>query len=185
LPLSPPQVTSDPLETHLLFSPPPSRVGSPQRSPSASMNPPGSHAASPPTLSSPPARQTRKLHVASPFPSTTADSSYRSRLLPARAASRPGAPPQRSATDESVSRSASPQSRTRSSTPAERHAARCAALDKVEAIVARSWSVRDMNGSPPPSSPTLFGAISSGPREDLTWAVGIEQRLTTMDDGRK
>ncbi|KAA1473227.1 hypothetical protein DENSPDRAFT_881882 [Dentipellis sp. KUC8613] len=55
-----------------------------------------------------------------------------------------------------------------------RETARAAALDRVDAIVASSYSARDVR----PRSPTMFGAV--GAREEFPWAGGIEQRLAGM-----
>lgn len=57
-------------------------------------------------------------------------------------------------------------------TPAERYNARREALSRVEAIMSRSWSQRDVQGEGAPYSPTLFGAQAEGAE-----AGGIEQRL--------
>lgn len=70
--------------------------------------------------------------------------------------------------------------------PKQRYEARRTALDKVDAIVSRSWSTRKLNGGSPPSSPTMFGAQGSagdsglyGALDDIAEdaALGIEQRL--------
>ncbi|KAI9456802.1 hypothetical protein BJY52DRAFT_533086 [Lactarius psammicola] len=74
-------------------------------------------------------------------------------------------------------------------TPAMRYAARQTALARVEDILARSYSSRDLAAASPasPGSPNAFGAAavptpsmalaSTEEEEDVTLAAGIEQRL--------
>lgn len=71
---------------------------------------------------------------------------------------------------------------SRPMSPKERYEARRTALDKVEAIVARSWSARNVKGISTPSSPTLFGAhVNEGRLEESSsfsgLMLGIEQTL--------
>lgn len=71
------------------------------------------------------------------------------------------------------------------SSPKERFEARRSALDKVSAIVSKSYSSRDLNGMQRPSSPSMFGAQANDVSSDRLGIVseeacllpGIEQRL--------
>ncbi|KAI0050077.1 hypothetical protein FA95DRAFT_682701 [Auriscalpium vulgare] len=165
LPLSPPQILSPPLESKLLFNPPPGK---------ASARPRKEHSLGAGT--GPTTRATRKLHAPTPpklpLPSKSSSSPYRHRL------SKPPPPhedvPERAPSETSnVSSIAVPHR-----SPAERHAARQTALSKVGEIVAKSYSQRDGNAA---TSPTMFGAVTED--EDFAWAVGIDQRLAAMEDG--
>lgn len=108
-----------------------------------------------------------KLHTQRPPPGLPFPSSpeyqKRSRNVLSKAGNSPSS---------SASLTASPESRSRS--PAERHLQRHTALNKVDEIVARSWSARDMRGEQRLASPTMFGAI---PEDEKCVEDGIEQRL--------
>ncbi|KAI0065078.1 hypothetical protein BV25DRAFT_1913719 [Artomyces pyxidatus] len=170
LPTSPSQVAG-PFGSKLMFSPPlestnPLRLKS--RKSAANSSKPAT------------ARTTRKLHALSPpqlpLPTTAASSPYRNRLMKSPP---PSTVPDRASSTESDASSAPSFGAHRS--PAQRHAARSKALNKVEEILARSYSERDIAT---PSSPTMFGAVVPED-EDFSWAVGIEQRLAAMEDGRR
>ncbi|KLO18098.1 hypothetical protein SCHPADRAFT_925433 [Schizopora paradoxa] len=72
------------------------------------------------------------------------------------------------------------------SSPKERFEARRSALDKVTAIVSKSYSTRDLQGFQRPSSPSMFGSQANDASPDRLGSVseetcllpGIEQRLT-------
>ncbi|ETW76801.1 hypothetical protein HETIRDRAFT_480951 [Heterobasidion irregulare TC 32-1] len=203
LPLSPKLITSDPLDARLLFSPlltsASASACSTPRAPRATKLPP---AASP--------SPGRKLHTAReppllPFPASPA---FQNRLTKPRAGARssplssppsatttsaashypfPSSPPPAPASPPRSQPRTGPSAGTRSTSPAARHAARRTALDRVDAVVAQSWSARDVHGERAPASPGMFGAGSPvlldeahAPEQEgrgSRWASGIEQRL--------
>ena len=209
LPLSPKLITSDPLDARLLFSPPLTSASasacSTPRAPRATRLPP---AASP--------SPGRKLHTAReppllPFPASPA---FQNRLTKSRAGARssplssppsatttsaashypfPSSPPPAPASPPRSQPRTGPSAGARSTSPAARHAARHTALDRVDAVVAQSWSARDVHGERAPASPGMFGAGSPVLRDEAhaqeqqrareqegrgsRWAGGIEQRL--------
>ena len=134
-----------------------------------------------------------------PFPSTASSSPFRGRLKktptkkssaaaaspPSSARARPG--PDRNSSADSVDSVTHAKSR---GTPAQRHEARHSALSKVDEILSRSWSERQLVGDGFPGSPTNFGAYlpaaSAGPSleklidEDALNGMGIEQRLEAL-----
>jgi hypothetical protein len=140
LPLSPPQITSPPLESQLCFTPGPRDGAS-----IGTNNWDGLVCTSTPKAApGRPGRKSRKLHAPSPpcmpLPSTSDSSPYRNRLV--KEISRTGASASQSDT------------RVRKGTET-RHGVQNGALRKVDEIVSRSWSERGMGGA---SSPTMFGA---------------------------
>lgn len=192
LPMSPPRVTSPPLESQLFF-------GS-TTSLDMQMSPPATSARhlggpSSATMSSGPGRQHNKLHTQRsppllPFPSSASSSPYRGRLKKVSSA-RPQ-PPSFVAdrSDGGVSsRADSTDTRgnwTACGTPAERYHARKTALSKVDEILSRSWSERQLAEGSFPGSPNNFGArlptLNRAPQhaeDESTISMGIEQRLAT------
>jgi len=61
-----------------------------------------------------------------------------------------------------------------------RYAARHTALERVEEILAHSYSGRDLA----PDSPNAFGAAPAS-LEDIAWVGGIEQRLAVAAERDK
>ncbi|TFK51360.1 hypothetical protein OE88DRAFT_1735272 [Heliocybe sulcata] len=145
LPPTPALLMSPPLESQLFFSSPSSRnVDTPRRATTRKL-------------------QINKTGSSLPFPSgSTEDGSpYRGRLT--QAPTRPA-----------KALSLSPTGHSRPTSPKERYKARHGALTKVDEILSRSWSDREMLGGVP-QSPTMFGAIHSAAEGEE--GGGIEQRL--------
>ena len=165
LPIGPPRVTSPPFEAQLFFGGVP-EFGS---APHLDLDfPPRTKpvGVSSPLAATPPSR-TKKLHTKRsppllPFPSAGSKSPYRNRLTKTSAES---PSPARAYT--------SPAPSGNKPSPAARYAQRHEALNKVDEILARSWSARDSRGEERISSPTMFGAVP----DSGTAPQGIEQRL--------
>lgn len=161
LPPTPAVLMSPPLESKLFFSSP---VCSPSSQGAMTSRAYTAHCNS----SSPTHTPTRKLQTTKkapllPFPSTEGRSPYRGRLTKT---------PTKPAKVLSPTGQSTPALR-RPTSPVERYKARHGALHKVEEILSRSWSERDVSGGIP-QSPTMFGAIHSvGGGEQR----GIEQML--------
>ena len=175
LPQSPPQIMSPPLESQLCFTP---TLGA------LTSRPPASYTPTTPTRKvngsdGGRGRQGKKLHSAhppplpfpsSPSPGANSKSPYRGRLVKSPAGTPqkdlPTLPPSRRTTGSSSSASSSANLRANNTstnkgrgTPAQRYTARRAALQKVDEIVERSWSTRDLGpGGMRSLSPTGFGA---------------------------
>ncbi|KAI0354436.1 hypothetical protein OH77DRAFT_1504812 [Trametes cingulata] len=210
LPASPPMVTSPPLESQLFFGAVSPNFGS---SPSLNLRLPeaveakhSGHAHAPGAQHTTPGKEHKKLKTHRsppplPFPSTAKSSPFRGRLkkTPTKKASSAAASPCSSAYpsprqvfDRNDSEdSVDPPHTDARGTPAQRHEARNSALSKVDEILSRSWTDRQMAGSGFPGSPTNFGAYlpaisSAGPSlEKLMDAealngAGIEQRLEAL-----
>ncbi|KAI0668221.1 hypothetical protein C8Q78DRAFT_980258 [Trametes maxima] len=194
LPASPPMVTSPPLQSQLFFG-----AVSPDFGSSPSLNLRLPEPTEPDRIPTPAVEhssdkghkklKTHRSPPSLPFPSTASSSPFRGRLKksPTKKVSqtmvshsRPE--PGRSDTADSTD---APKAGGRG-TPAQRHEARSAALSKVEEILSRSWSDRQLGGEGFPGSPTNFGAFlpSSGAPsleklvdEEALNGMGIEQRL--------
>ncbi|TFY75239.1 hypothetical protein EWM64_g8776 [Hericium alpestre] len=172
---SPPQVRSPPLDSQLLYSPTISTTAPLKTGRSRA----GSAAVSSRQTGSPRHKERKKMRTPNtpppplPFPASERDSPYRHRLSKPRPVVETSSPT--AADDSGASSIVSP---VRATSPAERHVARKTALNKVEQIVAQSWSERDVNGVPTPRSPTLFGAVQH-PSDGV---MGIEQRLATVEE---
>ncbi|KAI0773141.1 hypothetical protein BD413DRAFT_539527 [Trametes elegans] len=210
LPASPPMVMSPPLESQLFFG----AIKSPNfgSSPSLDLRMPESAEQKrkpEPTTTGTPGEKHKKLKThrsppALPFQSTASGSPFRGRLKksPTKKASAAAAvsPPPRHAPGRADSadsvnlpahQGGKPKAR---GTPAERHEARASALSRVDEILSRSWSERQLGGEGFPGSPTNFGAFLPGsPGQDLAGmsleklveeealnGVGIEQRLGAL-----
>jgi len=206
LPSSPRVLTSPPLEAQLFFGPVSSLLASGLHSTVASG--PTSSAA---TRDIPPgdprqdeAQHHRRLHTSRqpsllPFPSTPNNSPYHHRLTKKAPTPSVTATPERPAPSVAQSSttptpmSSSSPSRSkgdRARSPAERYTSRHDALNKVEEILAKSWSDRELRGGECPGSPTKFGAMPAGVASPVLSAAalqmvdpedGIEQRLARLD----
>jgi hypothetical protein len=158
LPLSPPQIMSPPLEDILFFQSPTmqmkeSKITAPQKTKK--------------TLASKRSRKTVN-QLCSPVPSLSFPviEPHRNRVNKSRAQVEekdlPLTPPRRPTTTSKTrlpSQCNKPVSTpTRRSTAAERFNARHNALNKVDQIVSRSWSQRDLSELDRIGSPTMFGA---------------------------
>ncbi|TCD66049.1 hypothetical protein EIP91_001857 [Steccherinum ochraceum] len=115
-----------------------------------------------------------KLSSRLPFPAANVQHStpYRRRLTKS--------PPSRA---EGTSAPASPRPLTRTPTSASATStgSRQIALDKVEQILAKSWSQRQIDGVASPTSPTMFGASGALVIVDsLDGMSGIEERLAEV-----
>ena len=182
LPASPPMLTSPPLQAQLFFGPIPESI------PVLDVHADGRHMnhqlrrpiGSPPS----PLEEPNKLHTSReppplPYPSSDRSSPYRNKLTKS--------PPHNDA-DRKPTRSRSPSVDGRgpqSRSLAERRAMRHGAINRVEEILARSWSQREMRGEKPPGSPTMFGALPSSPvSQKGEWGGdvlgGIEERLAQL-----
>ncbi|KAJ3531115.1 hypothetical protein NM688_g7617 [Phlebia brevispora] len=166
LPVSPPRVTSPPLEAQLFFGTIPQKFGNtPQLDlalPGKSRSPGNS-----PSVAGSPRSKGNKLHSRRgppllPFPS--AGSPFTNRLTKTRANTL--------ATPESGT--TSPLTATKAHTSVESFGQRHVAHNKVDEILAKSWSARDIRGEERVGSPTMFGAIAASSE---TPQAGIEQRL--------
>ncbi|THH12046.1 hypothetical protein EW146_g7834 [Bondarzewia mesenterica] len=166
LPLSPKLIKSDPLDSTLFFSPSQSQLFDNSRKPSTAAKSPGEQTQT--------KNLSRNRHSSRPVARSRHSREHSS-----------AASVQRSTTARSDASATSVGTRTKR-----------AALDKVEAIVAKSLSSRDVNGARMlPGSPTRSGAanatVSSNTAEhgeadeDLVWAAGIEQRLASIEGGKR
>lgn len=173
LPSSPPRVHSPPLEAQLFFSP---LFGS---TPSLTL-----------AVDKRQKSQERHLGVGQlndvssrlPFPAADVEQStpYRRRLTKSP-------PVATSATDQARAAASDGLQRTTTSVSAASTVSRQIALDKVDQILAKSWSQREMAGIASPVSPTMFGAGSASgadaavlirsPEETMG---GIEERLAQV-----
>ncbi|CCL98866.1 uncharacterized protein FIBRA_00873 [Fibroporia radiculosa] len=194
LPSSPPRIMSPPLESRLFFGAIPPDFGV---TPTLNLQFPSQHASSSvPDRSSPP-RQMNKLHTTReppllPFPSSSISSPYSNRL---KKAIRQARPPATSPTPTPAGPSPPPGRHSGALTPTTGFTTRHSAHDKVDEIVSRSWSQRDVSADMFVRSPTLFGALAlhlrplsghpdsvlqggaSVPKSPLE---GIEQRLEAL-----
>ena len=172
LPASPPRVTSPPLEAQLFFDASPGFGPPPKLEFTVSSE---SHYTG--TTQGSPSKKTvhrNKLHTHReppnlPFPTSSKFSPTKrsTKVIP-----RPPSLDYSGETrDSSSARGASSSS---GPTPAERYARRHGALNKVEQILAESWSARELRGEECPASPNMFGAIPHGQQKGVE---GIEQRL--------
>ncbi|KAI0919531.1 hypothetical protein AcV5_001574 [Taiwanofungus camphoratus] len=162
LPLSPPRIMSPPLESKLFFGPIPPDFGS---SPSLHLQMPGESGKGPSTSiseSTPGAKVRNKLRTQKeppplPFPSSSSSSPYRARLKKLTKGSQ--VPPKHNKDVPHVIQevdlfsplsesSRSPVRTAGHRTPAERQNARHSALDKVDEIISRSWTLRNMSDIP-------------------------------------
>ncbi|KAI0329477.1 hypothetical protein GY45DRAFT_862615 [Cubamyces sp. BRFM 1775] len=209
LPASPPMVTSPPLESQLFFGAVSPDFGSNPslhlRLPEPAQNKHARVAAAAhadDTTSPGDKHKKLKTHRSPPllpFPSTASSSPFRGRLKktptkkssaataspPSSARARPG--PDRNVSADSVDSVYKEKSR---GTPAQRHEARHSALSKVDEILSRSWSDRQLVRDSFPGSPTNFGAYlpaaAARPSleklvdEEALNGVGIEQRLEAL-----
>ncbi|KAH9895709.1 hypothetical protein C8Q73DRAFT_447348 [Cubamyces lactineus] len=206
LPVSPPMITSPPLESQLFFGAVSPDFGSNPslhlRLPEPTQNKPA-QATTAATHTSPGDKHKKlKTHRSPPllpFPSTASSSPFRGRLKktptkkssaaatspPPSSRARPG--PDRNSSADSVDSVYQAKSR---GTPAQRYEARHSALSKVDEILSRSWSERQLVGDAFPGSPTNFGAYlpaaAAGPSleklidEEAINGMGIEQRLEAL-----
>ncbi|KAI0755600.1 hypothetical protein C8Q74DRAFT_315214 [Fomes fomentarius] len=211
LPMSPPMVTSPPLESQLFFGSTTSldlRAATPAQ------------VASTPRIPAPASAvkdqekhnklRTQRSPSPLPFPSTASTSPYRGRLKksptkqartqthlhPHHIVLRPQA--ERSDSGSSSESSYSfisglsknstavgigAESGKARGTPAERYLARKTALSKVDEILLRSWSERQLAGEVGSGSPNNFGAtlaVSNVGEEEEGMGMGIEQRLAAF-----
>ncbi|KAK7682018.1 hypothetical protein QCA50_014982 [Cerrena zonata] len=129
-------------------------------------------------------RKTNKLHTKKtppllPFPSSNSDSPYRSRLTkgPVRA---------KGVTSILSSDSVSATDDAQQADALDgRHASRHGALNKVDEIMARGWSERELRGDEITRSPTMFGALAVPEHsplaqqwnQELDAMSGIDERL--------
>ncbi|KAI0738189.1 hypothetical protein C8Q80DRAFT_1114105 [Daedaleopsis nitida] len=146
LPMSPPMVTSPPLESQLFFG----STTSLDAQFSAAVH----NKVLMPAPAARPGQHHNKLRTQRPppplpFPSTASTSPYRGRLKKT--------PTSKGGPSRSGSRSGTAGGGARGNA-AERHIARKTALSKVEEIVSRSWSERQIAGGAYPGSPNNFGA---------------------------
>lgn len=208
LPVSPPMVTSPPLESQLFFGSTTSldlRAATPAQ------------VASTPRIPAPASAfkdqekhnklKTQRSPSPLPFPSTASTSPYRGRLKksptkqartethlhPHHIVLRPQAERSDSGSSSessysfisglsknSTAVSIGAESGKARGTPAERYLARKTALSKVDEILLRSWSERQLAGEVGSGSPNNFGAtlaVSSVGEEEEGMGMGIEQRL--------
>ncbi|KAI8977799.1 hypothetical protein BD414DRAFT_156025 [Trametes punicea] len=204
LPASPPRVTSPPLESQLFFGAVPPDFGS---NPSLNLRLPDSvEAKHKPGLPITGAQRTtatpgdkhKKLRTHRsppllPFPSTASSSPFRGRLKKSptkRGSPASQQPPERPHADRAESAdSAESANMVGRGTPAQRYEARRSALNKVEEILSRSWSERQLAGEAFPGSPTNFGAFLASPvgpslekliEDEALNGMGIEQRLEAL-----
>ena len=204
LPVSPPMVTSPPLESQLFFgATSPSLVllrSAPAVSVKTVVNAMEKGA-------SDDGKNRNKLRTQReppllPFPSTASTSPYRGRLKKSTTRApqpRPAAERADSGTSSCSSDSAYSQATTATSgkagrgTAAERYIARKTALSKVDEILSRSWSERQLAGETRSGSPNKFGAVLpvlpalpgeeecvDGEEREASWGMGIEQRLAAF-----
>ena len=163
-----PRVTSPPMEAQLFFGTIPQKFGAtPQLElnfPPATKSPSGS-----PSAAGSPRKKTRKLHTQRtppllPSPASGKSSPYTQRLTKSKphaatTSERQGSPP---STPTKVQRSEgrSPEGQ--------------GAHSKINQILAKSWSARDMRGEERVGSPNMFGAVTD---TDGMLKGGIEHRL--------
>ncbi|KAJ3475766.1 hypothetical protein NLI96_g11623 [Meripilus lineatus] len=166
--MSPPLVTSPPLQAQLFFGPVPNAVAS------LDLNTTGS---SPPTKNAvqdaqectktPNKLQTSREPPLLPFPSSDAYSPPRQKLAKTRS---PTTSPQqsKSPSDGAVAPPLSPSDR-------------CGALEKVDGILARGWSQRELRGNKS-LDPNMFGALPVSRTGEWGGDVlgGIDERLEQM-----
>lgn len=175
LPMSPPQITSPPLESTLFFQSPPNSAQTGARR----MILTTPKKATTTTASARSIKMANTLHSPTPprFPSPNEGSPYRNRLVKTTTQKDlPLTPPRRSTPNSTPSSSehrvlhATP---TRRGTPAERFIARHGALNKVDQIVSRSWSQRDLTEvEKEVGSPNMFGAQVDS----------VQERLATLEE---
>lgn len=185
LPSSPPLLVSSPLETALFFGPITSNIGagSPTKSPGRSRSRKKS------TVTSK-AKKRNESHVPDepsllPFPSNGTDSPYRHRLTKQSLPPRDMTPVASPVTAAHLMSHSPPFNAKQTRSPDEQFAMQHGALDRVDAILARSWSERELRGEERPSSPTMFGALTVPEHSPLgrNWDQeihamgGIEERL--------
>ncbi|KAI0710792.1 hypothetical protein C8Q76DRAFT_738718 [Earliella scabrosa] len=224
LPMSPPMVTSPPLESQLFFGSTTSlnvRVSAPAKGASTPRIPAHAHGGKAKGTEE---KQHNKLRTQRsppplPFPSTASSSPYRGRLKKSQSPGknvegvhaaativlRPHA--ERSDSGASTDSTESEYSIVSSSvttmntghagtgtgartgfgkgqgrgTAAERYLARKTALSKVDEIVSRSWSERQLAGGAFPGSPNRFGAVLPVvQKDDEGLGAGIEQSLAAL-----
>ncbi len=171
LPASPPLLTSPPLQAQLFFGSviqtvPAFDLDSKAGSASTRRDDPGQ-----PGIHT---KASKKSHTAMdssplPFPSSDHSSPYRNKLTKHSSRSAHPARSGRSSTDDQP-----PQSRTSTD--------RCGALVKVDEILARSWSQREVRGEETPGSPNMFGALPVSSSGEWGGDVlgGIEERLAQL-----
>ncbi|CDO70539.1 hypothetical protein BN946_scf184573.g7 [Trametes cinnabarina] len=201
LPASPPCVTSPPLESQLFFGAVSPDFGS---NPSLNLRLPesaetkctqGTGAVSSRTTSGDKHAKlkTHRSPPLLPFPSKASSSPFRGRLkkTPTKGVNATASPPskrlgtERNDSADSVDCGKAPGR----GTPAQRYEARQSALNKVDEILSRSWSERQLTGDGFPGSPTNFGAflpLPAGPslekliEDEALNGMGIEQRLEAL-----
>ncbi|KAH9942811.1 hypothetical protein B0H21DRAFT_710141 [Amylocystis lapponica] len=190
LPLSPPRITSPPLESQLFFGPIGTDFGS---TPSLDLRMPG-EPGGPLGEGSPEAGvkarnklRTQREPPLLPFPSSSDTSPYRNRLK------KPAANDTSAADLDGDVRPAPPVSRSPSCSgisgrlsAAERYHARQSVHDKVEEILSHSWSQRDMSSESLVGSTTRFGALvhdspAGGGGGDGATGTSIHQRLAALE----
>ncbi|KAI9068923.1 hypothetical protein FKP32DRAFT_1608614 [Trametes sanguinea] len=202
LPASPPCVTSPPLESQLFFGAVSPDFGS---NPSLNLRLPESAetkrkqgAAAYDGAPATPGKKHAKLTTHRsppllPFPSTASTSPFRGRLKksPTKRVTPASSPPSARRGAERTDSADSVDSAKAASrgTPAQRHEARRSALNKVDEILSRSWSERQLTGDGFPGSPTNFGAFLPSPagpslekliEDEAINGMGIEQRLEAL-----
>lgn len=125
-------------------------------------------------------RKTNKLHTNRsppllPFPSSNKDSPYRSRLT-----KKPGHAKEVDVTSHLSTDSVNAMVDAREADSLDgRHASCHGALNKVDEIIARSWSERELRGDPSTKSPTMFGALPVPERSPLSqqqWNQELERK---------
>ncbi|KAL7278237.1 hypothetical protein ACG7TL_008212 [Trametes sanguinea] len=202
LPASPPCITSPPLESQLFFGAVSPDFGS---NPSLNLRLPESteakrkdgvaaNAVAPATPGKRhPKLKTHRSPPLLPFPSTTSTSPFRGRLKksPTKRATPTSSPPSvRPGAERNDSADSVDMGKVACrGTPAQRYEARRSALDKVDEILSRSWSERQLTGDGFPGSPTNFGAFLPSPagpsleklvEDEAINGMGIEQRLEAL-----
>ncbi|TFK86963.1 hypothetical protein K466DRAFT_586791 [Polyporus arcularius HHB13444] len=216
LPMSPPLVTSPPLESQLFFGASSPSLVLLRSTPAVSVK---TVVHTLEKTDKDDVKQPRKLRTQRqppllPYPSTASTSPYRGRLKKSptknpqsSAQSQPTTERHDSAASNCSSDSAYSQATTAGNgragrgTAAERYLARKTALSKVDEILSRSWSERQLAGEGHPGSPSKFGAVlpvlpdvpgeeeyvdeEEGNKGDLEEAepflsMGIEQRLAAF-----
>ncbi|KZT01974.1 uncharacterized protein LAESUDRAFT_706792 [Laetiporus sulphureus 93-53] len=197
LPLSPPRIMSPPLESKLFFAAITPDFGSTPslalHLPATSTNPSATSISSP----APPKRQQNKLRTKKdppllPYPSSSDSSPYRNRLKKSfRHGNVTGETPLSqqlvSASPQSVA-SPAPSTQAEWCSPATRFGVRHSALEKVDEILSRSWSQRDVNVDLYVGSATRFGAmvadtLKNDVRDGIPTSAsgaGIQQRLEAL-----
>lgn len=147
LPLSPPQITSPPLESKLFFTPT-------LQQQSAAIHEDGKRMASK-TATRGPRKQGNKpkspLPPHLPFPSSD---DYRNRLLKSQTRT-----PEKIKNVSNIHAPHHGGKEIRGARAPERYTSRRDALSKVDQIVSQSWSERDLKGVGGATSPTMFGAV--------------------------